>query len=260
MKISVITVCRNAAGTIGHTLDSFFAQHHSEKELVVIDGGSTDGTADIVRAAADGSVRLVSEPDEGLYDAANKGLRLFSGDAVGFLNADDRYHDRDVLARIGDALSTAEIVYGNLDFVRDHSAGHVVRQWRGSSFRKGSFRLGWMPAHPTFYVRRAVADAVGPFDLSYRTAADYDWMLRACELHDFRCAFLDRVMVDMMAGGQSTRSFAAHVHHNLEALRSRRKWIGAGMLDFALLAKPLRKATQFAAPFFESHESVGANG
>jgi len=260
MKVSVITVCRNAAGTIGHTLDSFFAQRHAEKELIIVDGGSTDGTIEIVRAAMDGSVIFVSEPDNGLYDAANKGFGLFTGEAAGFLNADDRFHDGDVLRRISDALCEADIICGDLDFVRDHDGGRIVRRWRGSPFRKGAFRFGWMPAHPTFYVRRSVVDAVGPFDLSYRTAADYDWMLRACELHDFRCAFVGGVMIDMMAGGQSTSGLLAHVHHNLEALRSRRKWLGAGMLDIALMAKPLRKATQFAAPLLEPRESVAANG
>ena len=248
MKISTITVCFNAARTIGHTLESFAAQTHPQKELVVVDGGSTDETLAIVRSFAAEQVTFVSEPDHGMYDAANKGLARYSGDAVGFLNADDRYHDPGVLGDIAAALETADILSSNLDFVRDHDGRQIVRRWRGTPFRKGSFRRGWMPAHPTFYVRRHVVDAVGPYDLRYRISSDYDWMLRAHELHQFRAVFLDRVTVDMMAGGTSTVSFASHIHHNLEALASRRHWLGSGIIDYALLAKPLRKVRQFMAP------------
>ena len=102
-----------------------------------------------------------------------------------------------------------------------------------------------MPAHPTFYVRRAVAEAVGPFDLTLTVASDYDWMLRAIELHDFRTALIDHVLIDMMQGGKSTSGWRSHIGHNLEALRSRQQWLGSGRLDYALIAKPARKVGQF---------------
>jgi len=245
LKISVVTVCFNAADTIAYTIDSCLEQSHLDREILVIDGGSTDGTIDIVERYAQDGVRLVTGPDKGMYDAINKSLRLYTGDAIGFLNADDRYHGRDVLSAIDHALREADIVSGHLDFVSDHASRAVVRRWRGTPYRRGAFRRGWMPAHPTFYVRRAVVDAVGQYDLAYRVASDYDWMLRAHELHHFRTVVIDKIMVDMMAGGASTVSLRSHVRHNLEALAARRRWLNSGLVDYALVAKPLRKLGQF---------------
>jgi glycosyltransferase involved in cell wall biosynthesis len=203
LKLSVITVCMNSASTIGHTLESFFGQSHVDKELVVVDGGSRDDTVRIVRSFGD-SIRLVSEPDEGTYDAANKGLGLYSGDVVGLLNSDDRCADENVLSDIAEGLATSDIVFGDLDFVVSHDQPEIVRRWRGSAFIKGAFRRGWMPAHPTFYVRRRVVDAMVGFDTRYRIAADYDFMLRALELADFRATSIARVLVNLMHGGERT--------------------------------------------------------
>ena len=244
MKISVVTVCRNAAATIGETLASFAAQSHGDKELLVIDGASTDGTPAIARAFEREGVSVISEPDRGLYDAMNKGLAAFGGDAVGFLNADDRYHDADALAALATALEEAHICFGDLDYVDGPARDRVVRRWRATPWRKGGFRQGWMPPHPTFYCRRAVVDQIGRFDLRYRLAADYDFMLRALELGDFNAAHIPRVLIDMGAGGRTSASVGARLHHNFEALASRRRWLGAGLIDYALFAKPLGKASQ----------------
>jgi len=256
MKISVLTVCRNSAGTIRHTLDSFFRQDFADKELVVVDGGSTDGTLDIVRSYPQERIVLRSGPDRGMYDALNKGLGLFGGDAFGVLNSDDAYHDDRVLSRIAAALTDAEMVHGHLDFVADHADKKIVRRWRAEPKPASGFRSGWAPAHPTFYVRRSVAERVGAFDLSLPTASDYDWMLRAIERSDHRLADIDAVLVDMMLGGKSTSGVAAHLRHNLEALQSRRRWLNSGAVDYALFAKPARKIGQYA-PFF-GVESAGA--
>jgi glycosyltransferase involved in cell wall biosynthesis len=245
MKVSVVTVCRNSATTIAFTIESWLRQSHADKELLIVDGASTDATLSVVDTFRSDGIRLISEPDRGLYDAMNKGLANFSGDAVGFLNSDDRFKDDGALARIAAALATADIVHGNLDFVADHRSREIVRRWRGSPYRRGAFAGGWMPAHPTFYVRRAVVDAVGRFDLRYRIAADYDYMLRALELREFRSAFIDAVLVDMMSGGNSTAGLGAYLASNLESLRSRQQWLHAGTIDAALFAKPLRKLAQF---------------
>jgi glycosyltransferase involved in cell wall biosynthesis len=247
MRISVVTVCRNAAATIGETLDSFFRQSHADKELLVVDGASTDATLDVVRGFARPGLTVISEPDRGLYDAMNKGLAGFGGDAVGFLNADDRFHDAASLAAISGALERADICYADLDFVDGDRRDEVVRRWRSTAWRKGGFARGWMPAHPTFYCRRRVVDQVGRFDLRYRLAADYDFMLRALELADFSAVHVPRVLVDMGAGGASSATLKARVRHNLEALASRRRWLGAGLVDYALFAKPLGKAGQLIA-------------
>ncbi len=245
MKISVLTVCRNAEDTIGRTLDSFLAQDHADKEILVIDGASTDGTVDVVRRYLGTEVSCVSEPDRGMYDALNKGLSRFSGDAVGVLNADDTFHDETALSQIARLLAAADMVHGNLNFVTDHASKTVKRRWRAEPPPANGFRTGWMPAHPTFYVRRAVAEAVGPFDLTLKTAADYDWMLRAIDVHGFLLATVDSVLVDMQAGGRSTAGLGAHIGHNLEALRARRRWLRSGWVDVALFAKPARKLGQF---------------
>jgi glycosyltransferase involved in cell wall biosynthesis len=245
MKISVITVSYNAEATIRHTVESFLAQDHADREMVVIDGASKDATLDIIKSYNSPLIRIFSEPDKGMYDALNKGLKLYSGDAFGVLNADDRYHDDSALSRIVRVLTTHDMAHGHLDFVRNHEGREVVRTWRAENRPGRGFRTGWMPAHPTFYVHRRVADAVGPFDLSYQTASDYDWMLRAIEHHEFSLGMAKGVLVDMMTGGRSTAGIASHVHHNLEALRARQKWLHAGVVDFALIAKPARKLGQY---------------
>jgi glycosyltransferase involved in cell wall biosynthesis len=245
VTVSVVTVCFNSAKTIARTLESFFAQEHPAKELVIIDGDSSDETLQIVASFPSEGVVVISEPDRGIYDAMNKGLAAFTGDAVGFLNSDDRFKDAHALGAVAETLAGCDIAFGDLDIVRCHERGEIVRRWRTAPWRKGAFRQGWMPAHPTFYCKREVIEAVGPFDLRYRVAADYDHMLRAMELHDFRAAPVGRVLVDMLHGGESTSSFRSHLHHNLEALDSRRRWLGARAIDYALFAKPLRKLPQW---------------
>ncbi|PZF78784.1 glycosyltransferase [Aestuariivirga litoralis] len=244
MTISVLTVCRNAEATIGRTIESFLAQDHPNKEMVLVDGASTDATVAIARGFAAPQIRILSEPDRGMYDALNKGLGLYTGDAVGVLNADDAYRGGSVLSRIAEALQDHDATHGDLDF--HDGQGRVVRRWRGTPRPHRGFAAGWMPAHPTFYVRRQLAEAVGPFDTALATAADYEWMLRAIEVHRARLNHIPLVMVDMAMGGRSTASLSAHVRHNLEALAARRRWLRAGLVDWALVAKPASKLRQFA--------------
>lgn len=245
MKISVLTVAYNSAATIAWTIESFLSQEHSEKEMILIDGASRDDTVDIVRSFGSDEITIISEPDTGMYDALNKGLRVYSGDAVGVLNSDDTYHDGQALTRIAEGLATSDIVQGHLDFVENHAGKKVVRRWRSKTRPSRGFRTGWMPAHPTFYVRRAVADKVGWFDLSLKTASDYDWMLRAVELHEHSIGDIDHVLIDMQLGGKSTAGLGAYVVHNLEALKARQRWLHSGLVDYALVAKPARKLGQF---------------
>ena len=248
MKISVITVCYNAENTIAHTLESFLSQNYSDKELLVIDGASSDATMKIVNSFKSDQIEVVCETDEGMYDALNKGLRLYTGDAVGVLHSDDTYHDANALSLIAEALGGADIVHGHLNFVDSHENKRVVRRWRGEERPKNGFKTGWMPAHTTLHVRRQVTEAVGLFDLKLATASDYDWMIRAIDVHGFDTVMIDHILVDMAQGGKSTAGISAHIHHNLEALRARRRWLGTGLVDFALIAKPARKIGQFLPP------------
>ena len=244
MKISVLTVCRNAESTIARTISSFLEQEYPHKEMVLVDGASTDGTVAVAEGFRSPHIRIMSEPDRGMYDALNKALRIYDGDAVGVLNADDRYTDRTVLGRVAEALASHDAAHGDLDF---HDAeGRVVRRWRGTPRPARGFASGWMPAHPTFYVRRHVAESVGPFNTNLTTAADYEWMLRAIDIEGAHLSHIPHVMVAMAMGGRSTASISSQIRHNLEALSARRQWLKSGLVDWALVAKPASKITQFA--------------
>ncbi len=242
VRISVVTVAFNAEETIGATLASLVGQSYPHWESLVIDGGSTDQTVEIANSFADPRIKVSSEPDRGIYDAMNKGLRRFAGDAVGFLNADDSLHGPDALASIAEALMRNGVVHGHLDFLR---GGEVVRRWRATEYRRGGFRRGWMPAHPTVYMRRDVVERTGEFDIAMKIGADYDFMLRAIECGEGDVGLIDRVLVDMQMGGASTSGVRAYMTGNLEALRSRRRWLGSGAVDYALFAKPIGKILQW---------------
>ena len=248
MKISVVTASFNSEATIGFTIESFLRQTHAEKEMLVIDGVSRDGTLKIVESFGSPEIRIFSEPDKGVYDAMNKGFHRFSGDAIGFLNSDDTFHDANVLSDVAAGLADTDIVYGDLNMVTDHRTKRLTRVWRGGPFRRrSSFQLGWVPPHPTFYMRRQVAETVGDYELSYVTTADYDYMLRALALHDFRVRYLPRVFVDFQVGGISTRGLGVTIRGNLECLRSRRQHLNAPPIDPAFFLRFARRIFQLRA-------------
>ena len=244
MKISVVTASYNSQATIGFTIESFLKQDHPEKEMLVIDGASSDATLKIVESFGSDAIRVFSDKDKGVYDAMNKGFHLFEGDAVGFLNSDDTFHDSGVLSDIAAALQDADIAYGDLHMVTDHRTKRVVRSWRGGTFNRHSFQLGWVPPHPTFYMRKEVAQKVGDYDLSYVTTADYDYMLRALALNDFRARYIPRVLVDFQIGGISTKSWRVTLRGNLECLRSRREHLNAPIIDPAFFLRFARRIFQ----------------
>ena len=243
MKLSIITVSYNSAATIGDTLRSVAAQTHPDIEHIVVDGDSTDATLDVVRAEGRHLARVLSEPDRGIYDAMNKGLRLASGDFVGFLNADDMLATPHTAARIADAASTADAVYGDLVYVHQDRPQAVLRYWSSGAFSPARLRFGWMPPHPTLYLRRSVQQALGEFDLRLRIAADYDFMLRCLGLPGLRVAYLPEVLIRMRTGGASNRSLAALRNKSREDLFALRKNGVGGWLT--LLCKNGRKLPQF---------------
>jgi glycosyltransferase len=244
MKISVVTASRNSESTIGFTVESFLQQVHPEKEMLVIDGASGDATLKIVESFGSDAIRVLSESDEGVYDAMNKGFRLFQGDVIGFLNSDDTFHDSRVLGDIAAAMRDCDIVYGDLNMVTDHRTKTLVRSWRGGAFKRYAFQLGWVPPHPTFYMRREVAEKVGEYDLKYVTTADYDYMLRALALNDFRVCYLPRVIADFQIGGISTAEWRVRLRGNLECLRSRREHLNAPPIDLAFFLRFARRLFQ----------------
>jgi glycosyltransferase len=244
MKISVVTASYNSETTIGFTIESFLKQKHPEKEMLVIDGASSDTTLKIVESFGADAIRVFSARDRGIYDAMNKGFRLFEGDAIGFLNSDDAFHDRDVLSSVAATLQNSDIVYGDLNMVTDHRTKKLVRLWRGGTFRRHAFQLGWVPPHPTFYVRKEVVQRVGEYDLSYLTTADYDYMLRALALNNFRVSYNPSVLVDFQVGGISTSGWRVTLRGNLDCLRSRQAHLNAPFIDAAFFLRFARRIFQ----------------
>jgi len=245
VTISVITAVYNNRTTVADALDSTLAQSHPRVETVVIDGASTDGTKELLQGYAKRLSVVVSEPDAGIYDALNKGLRYATGDVVGFMHSDDVFAHSDVLARIASAFVDPRVraVYGDLVYVRQHDPKKVVRYWRAGPFSARRLRWGWMPPHPTLYVRRAVYEQVGGFDCGYRIAADYEHILRIFADPELTPFYIPEVLVRMRLGGKSNRSLSNIIrksHEDWNALRRNR----VGGLG-ALVWKNLSKVGQF---------------
>lgn len=245
MKISVITAVYNNRDTVSHALDSALAQDHPNVELVVIDGGSTDGTLEVLQGYAGRLAVLVSEPDRGIYDALNKGIARASGEVVGFLHSDDLFADEAVLSRIGTAFAdpAVDAAYGDLLYVSKDDPSRVVRTWRSAAFSPARLAHGWMPPHPTFYVRRAVYEQLGGYDTSYRIAADYDCVLRLLGRGGVRAAYIPEVLVKMRVGGASNRSLRNILQKSREDYRALRVNDVGGLA--ALAWKNLSKLPQF---------------
>jgi glycosyltransferase involved in cell wall biosynthesis len=222
--ISVVTVCFNSGKTIESTLKSVRDQISDGVEHIVVDGGSTDGTLECISVHGGHVAKLVSAPDDGIYDAMNKGFSLASGEIIGFLNADDMFADKYVLARIATVFEdpAIEACFGDLLYVTEDNRS-VVRYWKSCPFTSGSFARGWMPAHPTFYIRRSALDRLGGFDLSYRLAADAEFMMRYLEVGKVRAVYIPHVQVRMRVGGATNRSVRNICHQNQEILRALKK-------------------------------------
>ena len=254
MKISVITVCRNAAHTIGDTLESVATQGYADVEHIVVDGGSNDGTLDIIRARGARVAQLISEPDRGIYDAMNKGIALATGDIVGTLNADDVYRDDTVLSQVAEVFSdpTVDACFADLLYVRQDDPSSIVRYWKSSEYRDGLFERGWMPAHPTFFVRRRVYEQFGGFDLDYPRQADFELTMRFLALHKIKSVYVPRIWVSMRMGGVSNNSWMGVLKGNLEAYRACEK----NGLNVGVTFIP-RKILSRLPQFFRTPESVG---
>jgi glycosyltransferase involved in cell wall biosynthesis len=243
--VSVVTVCFNAVKTLQGCIQSIRRQSY-QAEHIVIDGGSSDGSRELLQAQQSGIARLVMEPDRGMYDALNKGIGLATGDVVGILHADDIYAHGEVLANVVRALeaSGAESCYGDLEYVHFADVSRVVRRWRAGAFRLEAFYWGWMPPHPTFFVRRSVYERFGSFLLDLGTAADYELMLRFLLKHRISTAYIPEVLVRMRLGGKSTVSLGARLRAND---MDRKAWRVNDLRPYpwTIPLKPLRKLPQF---------------
>lgn len=210
---------------MNNCLVSVAEQSYPSVEHLVIDGASTDGTLALLEEQRDRLAVFVSEPDSGIYDAMNKGIKLAQGDVIGFINSDDFYANREVLARVARFFAEApkmDACYADLTYVNQTDTSRTVRYWKSSEFASGAFSKGWCPPHPTFFVRRSVYERFGGFDLGYRIASDVELMMRFLEVHKIRVSYVPEVWVKMRMGGTTNKSLKNIWVQNQEVLHALR--------------------------------------
>ncbi len=241
----MITAVRNRVATVGEALDSVRCQSWPQVEHILIDGVSTDGTLELLTARCSEFDVLLSERDSGIYDALNKGLALATGDVIGLMHSDDVYADGNVLRDVAAAFADPDVdaVYGDLDYVSQSDTSRVVRRWRSGEYSPALLAQGWMPPHPTLYLRRQVIERWGGYDAGFRIAADYDAILRYFGKGKIRPAYLPRVLVKMRVGGESNRSVGRIFRKSREDYAALRRNDVGGVLTLAL--KNLSKVGQF---------------
>lgn len=245
IKISVITAVYNCKRTIAQAIDSVLSQSHPVVEYIVIDGASTDGTLAVLEPYRSQLDVLISERDDGIYDALNKGIKCATGDVIGFLHADDVFEDNNVLSKVAATFHdpAVDAVYGDLVYVRHSDINQVIRYWKSGNYDSATLSRGWMPPHPTFYVRRSVYERLGGFDTRYRIAADYDTVLRFLAVGKIRAIYIPEIFVRMRAGGISNRSLKTIYRKSREDIDVLRRNKVGGVIT--LLFKNFRKISQF---------------
>jgi glycosyltransferase involved in cell wall biosynthesis len=243
MKISVVTIAYNSAATIERTIKSVLAQKGVEVEYIVVDGLSKDNTVDIIKQHADGISHWVSEPDKGIYDAMNKGVQLATGEVVGMLNADDYFADEFALKRIVEAFqhNDCEATYADLHY---KNGTKTTRVWKSGAYKPGAFKMGWMPPHPTFYLKKSCYNQFGLYRTDMRSAADYELMLRMIHKHQVKVYYISEVQVYMEVGGVSNANVKNRLNANQE---DQRAWeVNDLKMPWLLpVLKPLRKVGQW---------------
>jgi glycosyltransferase involved in cell wall biosynthesis len=222
LKVSIITVAFNSATTIRDTIESVLSQDYPQIEYIVVDGGSTDGTQDIVREYGVRVSRLISEPDRGIYDAMNKGIGLATGEVIGFLNSDDMYMDSGAVSELMTAMNKKNVdcVFADLIYVAPDNPNQILRYYSSKKFHPRLFPYGWMPAHPTFFAKKSVYEKVGPFSLDYKIAADFELLVRMLGVYGASYAYVSKPLVRMRAGGVSTAGLRHSLLLNREIVKA----------------------------------------
>ncbi|MCK5782401.1 MAG: glycosyltransferase [Flavobacteriales bacterium] len=245
MRVSIITSSYNSSETIADTIYSVNSQTHQEIEHVFIDGKSSDHSVEIINNTSTREKVVISEKDKGIYDAMNKGLSQVSGELIAILNSDDFYNGEDVVSDVVTLFkeSGADAVYADLDYVTEDTT-KIVRKWRSGYYEHGMFKWGWMPPHPTLFVKKEVYEKYGNFNLDLKSAADYEIMLRFIHKNEIKLAYLPRVTVKMRVGGLSNSSLKHRLFANME---DRKAWTINNLKPnlFTLYLKPLRKIFQY---------------
>ncbi|MES2377377.1 MAG: glycosyltransferase family 2 protein [Bacteroidota bacterium] len=244
LKISLITVTRNAQKTLSRCIESVVAQNYSNIEYIIIDGASTDDTLQIVSQYKQHIDFVISEPDTGIYDAMNKGIQLATGNILGILNADDFFAYKEILSDVAAAFlnKDMDVLYGNLNYINPNES--IVRKWRSGAYRHGMFNRGWMPPHPTFYCKRGLFEKWGVYNLQYGTAADYELMLRFMHLHKASTFYLNKTMINMVIGGESNKSYFNRIKawgNDYRAMRQN----GVRFPLLCIIFKPIGKIFQY---------------
>lgn len=246
MKISIITATYNSGKTVGDTLKSVLAQTYHDYELLVVDGASKDNTLEVVKKMEPlfgGRMRYISEPDKGIYDAMNKGIRMATGEVIGILNSDDFYTSDDALACIAWTLENEKVdaVYGDIHYVDDEDLKKCVRYYSSKPFRRWMMRLGFMPAHPSFYCRKEVYEKFGAFDAeNYRVAADFENLLRLIFVNKIKTHYINKDFVTMRTGGASNSGLESHkriMRDHLKALKKNGVYSNIFLLGLRYLYK-----------------------
>jgi glycosyltransferase involved in cell wall biosynthesis len=211
MKISIITVTYNSAKTITNCISSINNQTYSDIEQIIIDGNSTDNTIPLINSLQNRVTRIISEPDEGIYFAMNKGINFATGDIIGMLNSDDQFFNSESLSEIANCFENPKVdaVYGNLVYTDEKNK--LIRTWNSKPFRSGLFSQSWSPAHPTFYCKREIYKKYGLYKTEYKIAADVELMLRYMEVHKIHTYFIDKVLVNMRSGGISNKGIQSTI-------------------------------------------------
>ena len=244
MKVSIITVCLNSSETIENTIKSILSQDYNDIEYIVIDGGSQDDTHKFLAKYQDKISHSISEPDNGIYDAMNKGIKLSTGHIVGFLNANDLYASNTIISQVVTSIqqNDYEAVYGDLLYVDQLDTSKVVRYWRAGKYTKGAFRSGWVIPHPTFFCRRELFEKYGYFNDKFQIAADFELMLRFIENHQIKIGYMPKVLVKMRRGGKAY-ILRGIIRGNMEIIRSFRL-NNLNISPFFFIHKPIIKICQ----------------
>ena len=213
MKISIITATWNSGATLRNTLESVLSQSYEDFEHIIVDGLSSDNTLDIIREFEpryNGKLHVVSEKDKGIYDAMNKGISMAKGDVIGILNSDDFYTSSDVLQRITDEIKNVDAIYGDVHYVNSDNLKKCIRYYSSKGFKRWKMRLGFMPAHPSFYCHRAIYEHYGLLDLDFKIAADFEQLFRFIYINKITTKYLNMDFVTMRTGGASSSGLRSH--------------------------------------------------
>lgn len=246
MKVSLITVTYNSEKYLAGCIESVLRQDYPHIEYIIVDGSSTDSTLAIIDAFSGSIDKWISEKDNGMYHAINKGLKMASGDIIGILNSDDMLAEKNVISKIVECFQKKEVdsVFGDLVYVDGLDTAKVHRYWKGTSYNRSAFRWGWMPAHPTFYVRRELVEQLGGYETHFFTASDFEFMTRYLYKHRISAFYLPELIVKMRKGGMSNGSIKKRLRANRrDYLALKRN--GVPLPFFAALIKPIRKIPQY---------------